>query len=137
MCKTIFGDEGELIIEELFKLGQCSMSTVLFRAAKRMKMAKKDEVDFSAKELITSLRKKFVEVVECQFLCRVPSPYVDNPEEPDPQIKTFPKLTMTPALMFIVPEIYNFNSALLHCDGDQDEIERFAPLKRIDCSVTT
>ena len=53
MCKTIFGDEGELIIEELFKLGQCSMSTVLFRAAKRMKMAKKDEVDFSAKELIT------------------------------------------------------------------------------------
>ena len=65
----------------------------------------KDEVDFSAKELITSLRKKFVEVVECQFLCRVPSPYVDNPEEPDPQIKTFPKLTMTPALMFIVPEI--------------------------------
>ena len=105
MCKTIFGDEGELIIEELFKLGQCSMSTVLFRAAKRMKMAKKDEVDFSAKELITSLRKKFVEVVECQFLCRVPSPYVDNPEEPDPQIKSFPKLTMTPALMFIVPEI--------------------------------
>ena len=32
----------------------------------------------------------------------------------------------------------NFPShPLALCDGDQDEIERFAPLKRIDCSVTT
>ena len=30
----------------------------------------------------------------------------------------------------------NFHLVLLLCDGDQDEIERFAPLKRIDCSVT-
>ena len=40
-------------MEELFKLGQCSMSTVLFRAAKRLKMAKKDEVDFSVKASVT------------------------------------------------------------------------------------
>ena len=78
MCKTLFGDEGELIVEELFKLGQCSMSTVLFRSARRLKLAKKDETDFSVKILITSLRKKFTELVDCQFLCRVPRypPYI-------------------------------------------------------------
>ena len=37
MCKTLFGDEGELVVEELFKIGQCSMSNVIFKAAKRLR----------------------------------------------------------------------------------------------------
>ena len=47
--------KGELIVEELFKLGQCSMSNVLFRAAKRMKLAKKEEVGFSVKATLTGM----------------------------------------------------------------------------------
>ena len=108
MCKTLFSDEGELIVEELFKLGQCSMSTVIFRAAKRMKMAKKDEVGFSVKTLVKSLRNKFTELVDCQFLCRAPSPYL-NKNEPDPPMKTLPEVVMTEQFMFSIPDI-NFKT---------------------------
>ena len=40
MTKMLFGDEAELLVESLFKLGQCTLSSVIFTAIKRYKMAK-------------------------------------------------------------------------------------------------
>ena len=101
MCKTLFGDEGELVIEEIFKLGQCSMTTVIFKAAKRLKMAKKDDLNTS--DVIKTLKNKFTELVDCQFLCRIPTPY--TLEDPEPQLKNLPKLVSEESNLFTVPDI--------------------------------
>jgi DNA-directed RNA polymerase III subunit RPC3 len=105
MCKTLFGDEGEIIVEELFKTGQSSMSSVIFRAGRSLRMAKKsDDKDLElAADTIIKLRNKFLEMTECQFLCRIPSPYTD--ETPKPEIVSNPTLTIKDHLLFTLPEI--------------------------------
>ena len=87
LCKTLFGDEGELIVEELFKLGQASLSTIMFKSAKRLYLAKKssgDSITETMGDILKGLKTKFVELTDCQFLCRIPTPYTKD--QPNPAI---------------------------------------------------
>ena len=105
MTKTLFGDEGELIVEDFFKLGQTSMSSVIFKSARRLRLAKKSSQDFSetSSETITVLRKKFTELANCQFICRIPTPYtIDNP---DPKMAVIPALETVESDVFSVPDM--------------------------------
>ncbi len=100
LCKTLFGDEGELIVEEVFKTGQESASMVLFRAAKRLKLSKNETVN------LTDLKEKFVEMAKCHFLCSVDDKASD-------------------AERFLVPEIdlKHIQDNLDKCDDENSEFE--------------
>ena len=120
MCKTLFGDEAELIIEEMFKLGQCSMSNVIFKAARRLKMAKRDEMGPTS-DVVKNLRSRFIELADCLFLCRVPSPYTRD--EPDPPVKPIPQLVIEDKDLFKVPGV-NFKAlveAVEKCEEDEPD----------------
>ena len=120
--KTLFGDEGELVIEELFKMGQASMTSVLFKSAKRLFLAKKaneDKIEPSA-DIVKALKIKFNQLVDCQFLCRLPSPY--TLENPNPDIAIIPFLQQNQTEIYAVPEI-NFKEikeAIDKVDEDPD-----------------
>merc|ERR1719266_1481083 len=86
-----------------------------------MKLAKKEEVGFSVKATVTGLRDKFIELVDCQFLCRAQSPYLNTISDPDPPIRPFPQLTMTEAYIYQVPDI-NFK-AIINAVNAVDETE--------------
>ena len=117
LTKTLFGDEAELLVEEMFKLGQCSMTSVIFKAAKRLKMAKKE--DFGKTEnVIKTLKNKFGQLVDCQFLQRIPSPY--SKAEPNPPLKTLPELSLAEETKFFVPEL-NFKLVIETIEKLNDE----------------
>ena len=76
-------------------------------------MNKNDRIPNSYLICIAGLRDKFTELVDCQFLIRAPSPYLNTISDPDPPIRPFPQLTMTEAYMYQVPDI-NFK-VMLQC----------------------
>ena len=123
LCKTLFGDEGELIVEELFKLGQASLSTIMFKSAKRLYLAKKssgDSITETMGDILKGLKTKFVELTDCQFLCRIPTPYTKD--QPNPAIVALPNLENVEEDLFKVPDM-NFKAvkeALEKLDEDPD-----------------
>ena len=106
----------------MFKLGQAPMSTVIFKSAKRLYLAKKSsglQCDPIA-DTLKVLKAKYIALTDCQFLCRIPSPYTE--ENPDPGMVALPNLEIQDEELFKVPEI-NFRSikeALDKCDLDPD-----------------
>lgn len=100
LIKPLFGDEAEISLEEIFKSGQISMSNALLRGAKSYLLTKKDETPV---EILKKFKNKFIELVDCQFLIRLGSPY--TPEDPEPSLKILPKLSLEEREMFELPEI--------------------------------
>ena len=114
---------GELIVEELFKLGQAPLSTIMFKSAKRFYLAKKNSSDSLTEtmaDILKGLKTKFVELTDCQFLCRIPTPYTKD--QPNPAIVALPNLENVEEDLFKVPDM-NFKAvkeALEKLDEDPD-----------------
>ena len=113
LAKTLFGDEGELITEELLSRGQDIASKLIFRSANRLRLLKNDDLMSSAtgtnkdiNEMVKKFHNTFEEMVQCHFIRRVPSPYLpsvnDNGEES--QSQAIPNLRMPNNIIYKCPE---------------------------------
>ncbi|PNF18354.1 DNA-directed RNA polymerase III subunit RPC3 [Cryptotermes secundus] len=91
LMKTQYGDEAEMLVEEILRRGQDTASSVIIRAATRLKESLKVE-----KVCLVTLHDKFSVLVNKQFLMRCPSP----DEE-----KGVPVLTIKEKLLYLPPEL--------------------------------
>lgn len=79
-AKTLYGDAGELIVEELLRGGQMLMSMVVERVTERLRRA----VEGSQKVEPSLARGKFIQLVEARFVQRVPDMPDPTKVEPSP-----------------------------------------------------
>ena len=78
LAKTLFGDEGEILTEELLSRGQDCASNLICRAARRLGLSKANiniEHNKEIAEIVNKLYKAFKELTSCHFIGRVESPY--------------------------------------------------------------
>ena len=81
LAKTLFGDEGEILTEELLSRGQDCASNLIRRAAMRLGLSKSNiniEQNKEISEVVNKLNKTFKEMTRCHFMCRVESPYISS-----------------------------------------------------------
>ena len=78
------------------------------------RLARKDES--SINDIVKVLKQKFVELTDCQFFCRVPTPY--TAKNPDPDMQTLPELENDH--VFKVPDI-NFKSLIDAVEKSEEE----------------
>ncbi|GFG33248.1 hypothetical protein Cfor_04556 [Coptotermes formosanus] len=90
LMKTQYGDEAEILVEEILRQGQDTASSVIIRAAARLKETLKVE-----KVCLATLRDKFSLLVNKQFLMRCPSPGGET---------GVPILTIKENLLYIPPD---------------------------------
>lgn len=101
-AKTLYGDAGELIVEELLQNGRMCMSAVLRKVLGRLQVSQTPE----------AVRGKFVNLVQTHFLCRVPFP------EPGSQEGKVPTLILPEEDMYSVPKVH---LQLLTADEEDDQ----------------
>ncbi|CAN7998598.1 unnamed protein product [Ixodes hexagonus] len=87
-AKTLYGDAGELIVEELLQNGRMCMSAVLRKVLGRLQGAQTAE----------AVHSKFVDLVQTHFLVRVPFPETDSKDT------RVPSLVLPEADMYNVPK---------------------------------
>lgn len=112
-AKSLYGEEGEAIVEEILHNGRMFMSEVIRKVLERMQGTMKPE----------AVKNKFIDLVETHFLCRVPYP--------DPQAdKTakVPSLILPEQEVFKVPEIKLYLLAKI-ANEEADKVE--PPAKRM------
>ena len=79
LAKTLFGDEGEILTEELLSRGQDCTSNLIYRATKRLALSRVNVNTDRQKEtgeIINNLNTAFIEMTKCHFFGRVGSPYL-------------------------------------------------------------
>ncbi|XP_072166937.1 DNA-directed RNA polymerase III subunit RPC3-like [Diadema setosum] len=106
-AKTLYGDVGELIIEEVLHHGQILMSTVIEKVKEKLKEAMEgNQLDPSV------IRDKFIELVHTHFLQRLPacSDPVDKAKGDDKTLPAIPQLKISDTELYTVP-------AHLHTEG--------------------
>ncbi|KAM7293070.1 DNA-directed RNA polymerase III subunit RPC3 [Ixodes scapularis] len=103
-AKTLYGDTGELIVEELLQNGRMCMSAVLRKVLGRLQGSHTAE----------AVRSKFVDLVQTHFLCRVPAP---EPGGPDAKV---PTLILLEEDMYSVPKVHLQLLSVAAEDEDQE-----------------
>jgi len=105
LAKTLYGDEGEILVEELFSNGQDCASNAIYRAAKRLNPAEK--ASKTVPTVVKKLLMTFNEMVRCHFIQRTHSPYVNEKgaSEEVPEVQPCPDLCAPEALTYFVPEV--------------------------------
>ncbi|XP_021921270.1 DNA-directed RNA polymerase III subunit RPC3 isoform X2 [Zootermopsis nevadensis] len=91
LMKTQYGDEAEMLIEEILRQGKDTASRVIIRAATRLKESLKVE-----KVCLVTLRDKFLVLVNKQFVMRCPYPSEE---------KDVPELTIKEKQLYLPPDI--------------------------------
>lgn len=89
-AKTLYGNAGELIVEEILQNGRMSMSAVLRKVTQRLQGVQNVE----------AVKNKFVDLVQTHFLVRVP-----YPEEAGEEEVKVPNLVLPEQAMYNVPEV--------------------------------
>ena len=112
LSKTLFGDEGEILTEELLFHGQECASNLIYRAGKRLGLSRINgdlNQNTEMSDIIKKLHTTFNEMVKCHFISRVASPYVRRPEAEETSnsemTHVIPQLSMPDALKYQPPEI--------------------------------
>ena len=73
LAKTLFGDEGEVLIEELLFHGQECASNLIYRAGKRLGLSRVSADNNQTEEICETIRKlhsTFIEMMKCHFISR-------------------------------------------------------------------
>ncbi|XP_069796703.1 DNA-directed RNA polymerase III subunit RPC3 isoform X2 [Narcine bancroftii] len=99
-AKTLYGDTGELIVEELLQNGKMTMSAVVKKVVDRLTETMQDNQSVENIEASNT----FVRLVETHFLQRcgsVPEPAADDPSRPPPA----PTLVLDEKEMYTVPDL--------------------------------
>ncbi|XP_063227901.1 DNA-directed RNA polymerase III subunit RPC3 isoform X2 [Bacillus rossius redtenbacheri] len=89
--KTRYGNEAEILVEEILRKGQDTASAVILRASERLK----NTTEAGNVEL-TTIRDKFATLATKQFLMRCPNPVEE---------KAVPTLTIKERELFLPPEL--------------------------------
>lgn len=89
--KDKYGDEAEVLLDELLRLGSCTASELIVRCLARVK----EQYPSNPCDLV-SLRDKFVDMVHGNYLCRCPVPITES---------SVPSLFLDEAHMFVMPDI--------------------------------
>lgn len=95
-AKLLYGDAGELLVEELLKNGRISMSGCIQNVVERLQEAINQ--DYTTREIMP-IKEKFVTLVQTRFVQRCPFPSTLDSTRP------IPVLSVTEKEMYIVPEI--------------------------------
>ncbi|KAK7870294.1 hypothetical protein R5R35_011803 [Gryllus longicercus] len=93
LVKTLYGDEAELLIEELLRSGSEKASSIIVRATTRLKEIKKEEKNVS----LNIVRDKLILLMNKQFVMRCP--------EPLPGCKEIPQLIIKQEDLFMSPSL--------------------------------
>ncbi|XP_064620498.1 DNA-directed RNA polymerase III subunit RPC3-like [Lineus longissimus] len=93
-AKTLYGDAGELIVEEMLHYGQVTMSSCLERVSERVK-------DSTNGESVTSstVREKFYVLARTHFIQRCPATVLFQIGTPAPE------MALDEEMMYVVPNI--------------------------------
>ena len=86
LAKTLFGDEGEVLVEELLFHGQERASNVIYRAGKRLGLSRISGDCNKAELLSITIRKlhsTFIEMMKCHFIGRTESLNLSEPDNED------------------------------------------------------
>eukprot|EP00058_Branchiostoma_floridae_P001664 XP_002587152.1 hypothetical protein BRAFLDRAFT_241929 [Branchiostoma floridae] len=94
-AKTLYGDVGEFLVEELLSHGQMLMSQVCRRVSDRITQALEEGQSMDEFQV----RKTFVELVKTHFLQRVASPPSDSGDNADSETE----LQVMEKEMFLIP----------------------------------
>lgn len=111
LSKTLFGDEGEILTEELLSRGQDCASNLIYRATRRLAISRVNFTDQHKEisEILNKLHTAFIEMTKCHFIGRVGSPYLTTPDvEEKCNLEgphTMPKLDMPQTLKYQCPNI--------------------------------
>ena len=115
LAKTLFGDEGEILTEELLFHGQDFASNLLYRAGKKLALLRTGPMPESSDQgkeirtIITKLYLAYVEMIKCHFIARVGSPYLSQSTiEEDQKTDNFakvPLLNMPESIKYQPPNI--------------------------------
>ena len=115
LAKTLFGDEGEILTEELLFHGQDFASNLLYRAGKKLALLRTGPMPESSDQckeirtIITKLYLTYVEMIKCHFIARVGSPYLSQSTiEEDQKTDNFakvPLLNMPESIKYQPPNI--------------------------------
>ncbi|XP_038078065.1 DNA-directed RNA polymerase III subunit RPC3-like [Patiria miniata] len=89
-AKTLYGDAGELIVEEILQHGQMRMSTVVGRVTQRLSEGGQSVTN-------DHVKGKMEDLINTHFLQRVPAPPPDNNKA------AFPELTISERDLYRVP----------------------------------
>ncbi|XP_030832771.1 DNA-directed RNA polymerase III subunit RPC3-like [Strongylocentrotus purpuratus] len=97
-AKTLYGDIGELIVEEVLHHGEILMSNVVEKVKVRLKEAMEgNQLEPSA------IKDKFIDLVNTHFLQRLPSWSAEDDEE-SKVIPLIPHLSVSDADLYRIPE---------------------------------
>ena len=112
LAKTLFGDEGEVLTEELLFRGQDSASNLIYRAARRLALSRFSGESNESNEtsgIVRKVHSTFIEMVKCHFIGRVGSPYISASninEECYPESSSImPKLIMPDIIQYQAPNL--------------------------------
>ena len=86
LAKTLFGDEGEVLVEELLFHGQECASNVIYRAGKRLGLSRISTESNKAEAMSNTIRKlhlTFIEMMKCHFIERTGSPNLRELDKED------------------------------------------------------
>ena len=86
LAKTLYGDEGEILIDELLFHGQESASIVIYRAGKRLGLSRISLQSNKAEEISNTIRTMhsiFIEMMKCHFIERVDTLDINDPGKED------------------------------------------------------
>lgn len=95
-AKLLYGDAGELLVEELLKNGRMSMSGCIQNVVERLQEAINQ--DYTSRE-IAPIKEKFITLVQTMFIQRCPYPSGEGTAGP------VPIFSISEKEMYVVPEI--------------------------------
>ncbi|KAE8750255.1 hypothetical protein FOCC_FOCC003063 [Frankliniella occidentalis] len=102
LIKSKFGVEAETLVEEFLRVGFDSASRLIVKAATRLQESQKGSDNASA--YLSTLRDKFVSLVNKQFLMRCPSPTPVD-EEKGEKPTGIPNLTVSKTQLHLPPTL--------------------------------
>ncbi|XP_035664113.1 DNA-directed RNA polymerase III subunit RPC3-like isoform X1 [Branchiostoma floridae] len=105
-AKTLYGDVGEFLVEELLSHGQMLMSQVCRRVSDRITQALEEGQSMDEFQV----RKTFVELVKTHFLQRVASPPSDSGDNADSETE----LQVMEKEMFLIPPAMDIDYSKVH-----------------------
>lgn len=93
LVKTLYGDEAEILVEELLRSGYDKASSIVVRATTRLKEIKKEEKNVT----VNTVMDRLILLMNKQFIMRGADPVSENMEVPQLTIKA-EELFMSPLL---------------------------------------
>ncbi|KAM6395204.1 DNA-directed RNA polymerase III subunit RPC3 [Rhynochetos jubatus] len=127
-AKTLYGDTGELLVEELLLNGQVTMSAVVRKVADRLTETMEDgkTMDYA------DVSNTFVRLADTHFVQRCPQ-VPETPQTPDaPPPPLAPALLINEKDMYVVPRLNLVGKGKRRRSCDEEEGERKAKKQKQD-----